>query len=654
MKRFSFIICTIACQLLVPNVFAEGSLDTVTVHANQPTGPTSVFRQTILRDEFIHQYQDLGDVLQHAAGLQVRTSSPGNPASISIRGSTHKQISFIIDGKVINNAQTGDFDINQIPLSQIESIEVIQGSNSDSQGYHSIGGTIKITTIDASANNNSAQFNLGSFDTQKFNINLGGQYLGFWKLNFEHYETRSDFDYPVPSPLDNPNDSNRIESIRNNAYERNAAIVKWKYSLPSITFINKLQASSDQKNLPDYQMNSPENQSSISNENTAYSLQIDWNINKNLKSFTILDFSYNNESYEDLTSHISFKPTHLEFETKSYNVMQNYELSWGHSILNFSVNAFTESFDEDDLLTSNTIKCTESLSICDIQSNQDQFTYKAGYKFYTSKFNIFSDIGITQLSRQQEEKYGDQDSSTTESDYTTWSVQLQALNWHQGLISFNTNKGIRIPSLFELFGNRGLVKSNSNLSPEESINISLDVEFNSIEFNKSRIIPSSSIYYRQLDNAIVPIYSGSVGTFENANSAKILGWQNRINYQATHYNLGISAVLQESQTESSYSAFDNKKLAGIYHKQLVIHSSFKFLEYGNIYFSHDISSDLFLDKANNHKLSENQRSSVKISWRQSNYTGSIHINNLFNNEYFDQYNRPIQDRSISLNNYFEF
>ena len=157
----------------MPNAFAEGSLDTVTVHANQPTGSTSVFRQTILRDEFIHQYQDLGDVLQHAAGLQVRTSSPGNPASISLRGSTHKQVSFIIDGKVINNAQTGDFDINQIPLSQVESIEVIQGSNPDSQGYHAIGGTIKITTIDASANNNSVQFNLGSFDTQKFNINLG-------------------------------------------------------------------------------------------------------------------------------------------------------------------------------------------------------------------------------------------------------------------------------------------------------------------------------------------------------------------------------------------------------------------------------------------------------------------------------------------------
>jgi len=653
-KRFSFIICTIAYHLLVPDAFAEGSLDTVTVHAKQPTDSTSVFKQTILRDEFIHQYQDLGDVLQHAAGLQVRTSSPGNPASISIRGSTHKQVTFIIDGKVINNAQTGDFDINQIPLSQIESIEVIQGSNPDTQGYHSIGGTIKITTIDASTNNNSAQLSLGSFDTQKFNFNLGGQYFGFWKLNFEHYETLSDFDYPVPSPLEDPNDSNRIESIRNNAYERDAAIIKWKYVLPNLTFISKLQASSDKKNLPDYQMNSPENQSFISNENTTYNLQIDWDINKNLKSFTIFDFSNNNENYKDLTSHISFKPTQLEFETKSYNIMQNYELSWGHSILNFSINAFTENFDEDDLLTSNTNKCTESLSICDIQSNQEQFIYKTGYKFYTSKFNIFSDIGTTTLTRQQEEKYGDKDSSTTESNYTTWSLQFQVLNWQPGLLSINTNKGIRIPSLFELFGNRGLVKSNSNLKAEESINTSLDIEFNPIELNNNQITSSSSIYYRQLDNAIVPIYSGSVGTFENANSAQILGWQTRVNYQTTHYNIGISGVLQESQTESKYSAFDNKKLAGIYHKQLFIYSSFSFLKHGNFYFSHDIASDLFLDKANTNKLSKNKRSNIKISWRQSNYTGSIHINNIFNNEHHDQYNRPIQDRSISLNNYFEF
>jgi len=652
--QFRFFRYILTGYLLVPFVYAETTLDTVSVHASRTHVSTSIHEQIITRDQFIHEFQDLSDLLQQAAGLQVRTSSPGNPASISIRGSTHKQVTVVIDDVVLNNAQTGDFDINQIPLSQIESIKVIQGANADAKGIQPIGGTIIITTVNPEAIKQSIQFSSETFNTQKLNLNLKGELYGSWMLNAEHYKTSADYTYPVPSPINNPNDKNREESIRNNEYTKDSAIIKWNTKIDGISILNKFHTSSDKKQLPNYQMNSPKNNAYISNDSHNYTLKADWNISKHWQSQHTFDVSRNTETYKDLSKHISLKPTYLEFETSSYSFIQDYQLSWGHSIMNFFISAQSEMFSEDDRLTNNATKCNISLSICDVKSDQNQFIYKVGYKYFSTSFNFFSDLGVTTLDRKVVEKYGNQDVSKSDMEYSTWSANIQFLKWDDGLVSLSMSKGLRIPSLYELFGDRGLVKSNDQLSPEKSINSSIDIEFEAMTVFDGQLTPSSSLYFRRLNDAIVPIYSGSVGTYKNTNNADLIGWQVKFIYQKKPYSLGINTTLQSSQTESEYLSFDNNKLAGIYHKQLLAYGALTFLNNGKVYLSHEVASDLYLDQANNHKLETNQRTNLKLSWKQHRYIGSIQINNLFNNEYYDQYNRPIQDRSITFNNFYEF
>lgn len=638
----------------MPLSYAENNLDKVIVHAEQNPVSKGLFKQTILRNEFLYSYQDLSDVLQQVAGLQVRTSSPGNPASLSIRGSTHKQITFVIDGQTVNFAQSGDFDINQIPLSQIESIEVIQGADQDATSHQSIGGTIRITTLNAKSEINTVQLSLGSFGTQKYIIDLNKEYQGFWRISLEHYKTQSNYEYPVPSPLDNPNDSNRIESIRNNAYEKNTALIKWNKEINSLDTESKVSVSTDKKQLPNYQMNSPNNKAVLSNKHFSYNTQFNWDYDNHWKFLTQINTNQSNETYKDLGSHISFKPSHINFISNQYGLSHKTQFSWDHSTIDFYMNAIRESFSEDDQLTLTQDQCLDSISICDIRSNQDQLSYKLAYKHYTSGFNFFTDLGNTHITRYQEEKYGNQESIDFKQDFTTWSLVLQYLKWQSGLISINTNKGIRIPSLYELFGDRGLVKSNAQLSAEESINISLDIDLNSIEFKSNEINFSTSLYHRQLDNAIIPIYSGATGKFENANSANIFGLQARASLSAPDFNSGINITLQDSQTQSNYASFDNKKLAGIYHKQVMIFTSIPFLVRGNLHISHEYSDQLYLDRTNNHSLETNQKTNLKVSWKQSTYIASIHINNILNNEYRDQFGRPIQDRSFVFNNYFSF
>ena len=102
--------------------------------------------QIIRREEFIHSAQNLSDILSQVNGIQIRKiSGVGNPVSISIRGSSAKQVQFYIDGQLINDGQFGGFDLNQIPTEQIETIEISKGQALGT-GASPIGGVIRINT----------------------------------------------------------------------------------------------------------------------------------------------------------------------------------------------------------------------------------------------------------------------------------------------------------------------------------------------------------------------------------------------------------------------------------------------------------------------------------------------------------------------------
>ena len=102
----------------------------------------SVNYEVLRRDDFISSAQTLSDVLSNVNGIQIRQiSGLGNPVSISIRGSSTKQVQMYIDGLLVNDSQLGSFDLNQIPTEQIESIEISK-NQALGTGSTPIGGVI--------------------------------------------------------------------------------------------------------------------------------------------------------------------------------------------------------------------------------------------------------------------------------------------------------------------------------------------------------------------------------------------------------------------------------------------------------------------------------------------------------------------------------
>jgi vitamin B12 transporter len=107
------------------------------------TSVTVIDREQILRQ----QSRTLPDILAGTAGLAVsNTGGLGKQSSVFLRGTESNHVLLLVDGVRIGSATTGLSAIEQIPLEQIERIEIVRGPRSSLYGSEAIGGVIQIFT----------------------------------------------------------------------------------------------------------------------------------------------------------------------------------------------------------------------------------------------------------------------------------------------------------------------------------------------------------------------------------------------------------------------------------------------------------------------------------------------------------------------------
>ena len=115
------------------------------------------------------------EVIQRAAGVVISSYGPlGAQATASIRGSEAAQVLIMIDGRRINDAQSGYFDLSNLPLTkdQIERIEVLRGGASALYGSDAMGGVINIITKSPSKDPSARiSSSFGGFGTQEYSLN---------------------------------------------------------------------------------------------------------------------------------------------------------------------------------------------------------------------------------------------------------------------------------------------------------------------------------------------------------------------------------------------------------------------------------------------------------------------------------------------------
>ena len=93
--------------------------------------------------------RDLASLLEEELDMSVtRFGAYGNQTDINMRGFDTERIAILIDGVPANSPRSGEFDVNQVDLNNVERIEVIYGGSDTKYNVSgALGGVINIITV---------------------------------------------------------------------------------------------------------------------------------------------------------------------------------------------------------------------------------------------------------------------------------------------------------------------------------------------------------------------------------------------------------------------------------------------------------------------------------------------------------------------------
>ena len=117
----------------------------------------------------------LPELLQMHGGAEIAsTGGPGQISSVFLRGTNANHVVLLIDGVRINSATAGTNAFENIPLDQIERIEILRGPASSLYGADAIGGVIQVFT--RQGERTEAHVGAGSWLTRDASVGLGRQF----------------------------------------------------------------------------------------------------------------------------------------------------------------------------------------------------------------------------------------------------------------------------------------------------------------------------------------------------------------------------------------------------------------------------------------------------------------------------------------------
>ena len=186
--------------------------------------------------------EDMAEALKSVPGVYIREGQ------INIRDASANKVLILIDGQRMNNAQSGEFDVNTIPIDAVEKVEVLRGGNSARYGADAVGGVVNFITKKANAESKmdaGLRATVGSFKSQYYNAYTSNAIDDFnYYLSFKRAQSDGDYKY---KEIDGT-EKNR----EHNASHSSDELVKIGYNniLPQSTLILSLQGTQSYSQSP--------------------------------------------------------------------------------------------------------------------------------------------------------------------------------------------------------------------------------------------------------------------------------------------------------------------------------------------------------------------------------------------------------------------
>ncbi|MBF0449899.1 MAG: TonB-dependent receptor [Candidatus Magnetomorum sp.] len=562
----------------------------------------SAFHTRIDREEFEGKIEDLADVIEKEAGIQVRQSGGlGSFSSISLRGSTSDQVMVYLDGILLNDASGGGVDLSNISLADVESIEIYKGASPIHFGKASIGGVVNIRTL-RNKKKKIASFSAGygSFGTQKFAafFNHNWQKLDYL-ISLDYLDCENDFDMLYDGNTKWNKEDDRWTKRNNAEFDQANIMSKVGFDISDHTRLD-LTNQWFQKNqhLPSWN-NSSNTKTTFDTQRNITTLQI---IADDISPYhfnirTRLDYSFKNEEYDDSEGHIGLKEQHSEYQTCRAGA--SFYAEWLSDIqtVSLTLDYWNETYQPEDLISRKNIN----------DSNRNAFALgvQDNLYFFDTRLIVIPALRFTMIRNRLESAISTAniplDRQTETNDYFQPQMGVKYCPIKGVIIKSNISKYIRDPSLFELFGDRGFFMGNEELQSEEGLNVDVGFSFEK-EVNHplfSRFFFECVGFFSDVDNLISRVYDArGIGKADNISKSRIQGFEtNMILNFLDYFSWSVNASWQDSENISEIKHFNGKRLPGrfeysFFSKLEARHEGFK------LYLEYLAEKKMFYDAAN--------------------------------------------------------
>ncbi len=177
------------------------------------------------------QAKSMTEVLRLLPGVEVSVQGGvGQLASVFIRGTNSTHALVLVDGIRMNQSLSSGTNINRIPLSQVERIELIRGSGAAIYGSDAIGGVLNIITrSEFGSKNTSLSLGVGSNKYREANFVAAGDIT-----KNSHIKVAAGFQQTEgfnvnPLPLENEGDKH--------GFDGNQFLINYEYRLNEISIL---------------------------------------------------------------------------------------------------------------------------------------------------------------------------------------------------------------------------------------------------------------------------------------------------------------------------------------------------------------------------------------------------------------------------------
>jgi vitamin B12 transporter len=462
-----------------------------------------------------HAGQSVAQVLSEQAGLNLpgALSNAGTVPSIYMRGASSGRTLILIDGAPVGDPSmiSNEFDLNLVPLAQIERIEILKGAQSTLYGSDAIGGVINIITKKKAGSFLTAGASAGSYGSKTNQISFNG---ALSNINYT-----AGFENQRADGFSSANDKNNTGTFDKDGYKNNSWFTKLNYNINNQWSLQASTRKTAYKASIDYGAFKDDKDEYFNNATTMSGLQLKYKKDKTVFQFqyqyTTQDRSYLNDSADK--KYITYEDnqyagkTHFADAFLSKSIGQNIQWILGSD---FRYGSYNQTY--------------ASISVYGPYNENFKDTFQFQNALYGSLLvNDASKKWLLELGARynHHSRYGDNQTFTVSPSYVI----------QPGLrIISSVSSGFKAPSLYQ-------ISYNTALKAETSVNAELGVDY------KSNPVDARIVYFnRTINNGID--YNYIDYNFFNFIKQKVNGIEIELNHRLPHgQSVGVNYTLLNGQ-----------------------------------------------------------------------------------------------------------